>query len=255
MSRTSPVLGRPAKEGNKFGGNFRNYSHLWEKGRGYSNASKGEKPAIREFLAREHAAPWFAAIADSGQKHVLMFVALNGPGRSGVVMFDEQPVCVPDSVALVDSITALLSAGVTKDEIGSREYYVRTMAERRELVERFEAEHGSERGSGWFTLALWLSQRDEEEFQRQDAARKARKDVGRQAKKAAGDSLRRDDLDPPRRVSRRAKRAASDELLEPNPGPHAEQRPPVLERERVGDADDAQASGAEPAQLGFKDFA
>ena len=108
-SRTSPVPGRPAKEGKKFGGNFRNYTHLWDE-RGYANASKGEKPVIREFLARNHAGPWFAAIADSGQKHVLPFARLNGPGRPGIVLLDELVVRVlPDAYLVVGNGLAPVS--------------------------------------------------------------------------------------------------------------------------------------------------
>ena len=123
-SRTSPVIGRDAKEGKKFGGSFRNYSHLWDE-RGYVNASKGEKPAIREFLARDHRAPWFAALADSGQKHVLPFSVLNGPGRGGVVLFDEVRVPIPADQSLVDECTALLTAGATKEELECGDYSAR----------------------------------------------------------------------------------------------------------------------------------
>lgn len=105
-SRIAPVPGRPAKPGKKFGGNFRNYSHLYERGwrslpfgddgsqaRGYVNASKGEKPLIRTFLSREHAGEWFAAIADSGQKHVIPWAPLNGPGVSRVWVGEVDKMC------------------------------------------------------------------------------------------------------------------------------------------------------------------
>lgn len=118
-SRVSPVLGRLPKDGKQFGGNFRNYSHCGDE-RGYFNASKGEKPLLREFVEREHAAPWFAAIADSGQKHVLPFARMNGPGRGGVALFDEQIVNVPEDVSLIADMTTLLTLGVTKDELASR---------------------------------------------------------------------------------------------------------------------------------------
>ena len=109
-SRTSPVIGRDAKEGKKFGGSFRNYSHLWDE-RGYVNSSKGEKPLIREFLGRDHRGPWFAAIADRGQKHVLPFAPMNGPGRSGLVLFDEVRVPLATDHSLVGDCAALLTAG------------------------------------------------------------------------------------------------------------------------------------------------
>lgn len=173
-SRTSPVLGRPAKEGKKFGGNFRNYSQLWEQGwmgtsygetgkpGEYANASKGEKPLIREFLRREHRGAWFCGVADSGQKHTIPFIPMNGPGRGGRILFEETIVEVPESLALVDAMVHLLTAGCTKEEIELGGYTQRAWMTCPEAVQHFEKEHGHERGSPWFGLAVWLSQRDEE---------------------------------------------------------------------------------------------
>jgi flagellar biosynthesis regulator FlaF len=188
MSRTSPVLGRPPKEGKKFGGNFRNYSHLYESGwdspsfgddlsrsNGYVNASKGEKPAIREFLRREHVGMWFAGIADSGQKHVLPFTPLNAPGRGGVVLFEEQLVHVHDSLELVDAMMSLLTAGATKEELDRGDYRAQTWMRCEADVRSFEAAHAKERQSAWWSLALWLAQRDEEAVAARMAAEKAAK--------------------------------------------------------------------------------
>jgi hypothetical protein len=172
--RKFPVPGRPPKEDKQFGGNFRNYSHMVEVGwlspplpdgtqvLGYANASKAEKPLIRGFLGREHAGIWFAAIADSGQKHVVSFAPLNGPGRGGRVLFEEMVVDVPESLALVDEMAALLTGGAIKDEVESGDYRPQTWLRCRDTLHAFEEEHRSERGSGWFSLAVWLAQRDEE---------------------------------------------------------------------------------------------
>lgn len=240
-SRTAPVPGRPAKEGKKFGGNFRNYSHLWDE-RGYANASKGEKPMIREFLAREHAGPWFAAIADSGQKHVLPFAPMNGPGRSGSVLMDEQLIQVPQSLALVDAMTELLTLGVTKDELARGEYYVRTMRDLRDPVHDFEWERGGERYSGWFTLALWLAQRDEEEHARHDAEKKTRDDDRRNADRASSV------------LPKRAKRAATDELLAADTGSGASGGAADSKRQRMGKLDAAPPPNRKPAQGVLKGF-
>lgn len=242
-----------------FGGNMRNYAHLYEDGwdspefaavkdeegevvghngpagLGYINASKGEKPAIREFLAREHRGIWFAAIADSGQKHVLPFTPLNGPGsRSGVVLFEESLVTVPDDQSLIGDMTALLTAGVTKDEIGSGNYYIRTMRERRELAQGFEAGHGHERGSPWFSLAIWLAQRDEEESARRVAAEKEAKG-GRKAKKKTGNARGGDGADAAERVPQCPGRAPADELLGATPEPVQGGGSPNDDGERVGE--------------------
>jgi hypothetical protein len=178
MSRIAPVPGRPPAPGKKFGGNFRNYSHLWEAGRPplYENASKGEKPRIRAFLAREHHLAWFAAIADSGQKHVIPWAPVNPAGRGGLVLFDEQLVRVPASLALVEELAALLTAGATKDEIAAGSYTHWTWQRCPAAVRAFESKHERERGGAWFALALWLAQRDEEvvtERRAQEVAAKA----------------------------------------------------------------------------------
>lgn len=75
-SRTSAVTGRPPQPGKKFGGNFRNFCHFGDAD-WIDNASKGEKPTVRAFLAEQHEPPWFCGVIDSGQKHVLPFTPLN----------------------------------------------------------------------------------------------------------------------------------------------------------------------------------
>lgn len=159
MSRTAAVSGRPPKDGKQFGGNFRNYSHLWEAG-AYSNASKGEKHVVRSFIERAHSGQWFAAIADSGQKHIIPWAPINGPGRSGRVMLDELQVDVPEDVSLISDMTAMLSGGATKDEIAIGSYRSATWATMGAAVAEFERAHQRLRGGAWFSLALWLAQRE-----------------------------------------------------------------------------------------------
>lgn len=239
QSRTSPVLGREAKEGKKFGGNFRNYSHFFEDGTGYANASKGEKPLLRAFLARKHAGIWFAAIADSGQKHVLPFAPLNGPGgRSGVVIFEEALVSVPDDQSLIGEMITLLSAGVTKGEIETGEWYVRTLIENRDAAQTFNERHGAQRGSGWFRLSIWLAQRDEEEFAAIDTARKE-KNAQRKSKKTAGNRNGGDAPSTAKRVPRERRRKACAELLGAATEPNESGRAPVDDGKRVGEHDAA----------------
>ncbi len=237
-ARKSPVPGRPPKEGKEFGGNFRNYSHLWDE-LGYANASKGDKPAIRQFLARNHAGPWFAAIADSGQKHVLPFARVNGPGRRGVVLFDDLTVIVPDDQAIIPAMIALLSRGVTKEEIDARDYYPRSIRESRNAIDEFEARHGGERGSGWFTLAVWLAQRDEE------------KHAEFRAEKEAGDVRRGDGARAPKRVSSERGRKAAARVLGTDSEQDAGGCDAVGERERVGQHDAAEVEPGEPTQRGL----
>jgi hypothetical protein len=162
-ARSSPVPGRPAKDG-KQPPNFRNFSHLYDAGT-YLTASKGEKPAILEFLKRPKAGPWFAAVADSGQKHVVPWAPVNPPGtKVGRVLFEEQLVRLPDAGGwgLVADIAALLTAGATKEEVGSGDYTSWAWMRCPREIGVFEAAHRGERHGAWWTLALWLAQRDEE---------------------------------------------------------------------------------------------
>lgn len=193
MSRIAPVPGRPPGEGKKFGGNFRNFSHLWEAAPGgapafYANASKAEKPTILAFLRRIHLGAWFAAIADSGQKHILPWVPVNpAHAARGVVLFDEQVVKLPAGVPgwkLVDDMAALLTVGATKDELSSGSYSPRTWRNHQSPVRNFETTWGEpKRGGAWFGLALWLAQRDEEKAnattgrRRKDATRESHGDA------------------------------------------------------------------------------
>lgn len=265
------------------GGNFRNYSHLFEEGwtpppcgedtsptRGYLNASKGEKPLIRDFLLRPKQGTWFAAIADSAQKHVLPWAPLNAPGVRGLVLMDEALVSIPDNPRpLVDDIMELLTAGVTKDEVLSGNYTPRAFQLAQEMVIAFEAGHGAgKRGSEWFALAVWLSQRDEEQVAvRVEAEKQARADkAARKGKDGKGRTAKRG-AEAPR------------EAAHGNGGgdPHHEARVPRERRERDeelggapkpdprGNADDGKRGGvgqraseelADPksAQLGFAGF-
>lgn len=235
MSRLSPVPGREPKEGKALGGNYRNYSHLWEEGIGYSNASKGEKPTILTFLSREHTGEWFAAIADSGQKHVLPYTPVNPPGKRGVVLFDEAFIRLPEDLSLVSVLSQLLTDGATKEELERGDYRPATWLRLgRDRIRRFEQEHGQSRGA-WFSLALWLAQRDESAVaERLEAEKKAT-----EAKKAEEKNARRKQTQNTNRATRKSpnrkhcgsegpnatsmQRAASDELLGAN-----HERAPVI---------------------------
>ena len=173
--RTFPVPGRPPKDGKSFGGNFRNYSHIFEKGwkspafgddgtsmMHYANASKGQKPLIREFLAREHHGEWFCSIADSGQKHVVHFAPTNGPGRAGMIIFEERVFWWPGEAPVLNDMMEMLTAGCTKDELSSGNYRPSNWMEMRERIEAFEQKWSGDRGGDMFDLCVWLAQRDEE---------------------------------------------------------------------------------------------
>jgi hypothetical protein len=142
----------------------RMYSHLVE-GLERMRLNKGNKPAMREFLRRAHASEWFAAIADSGQKHVIPWTPVNPPGSSGGrVMFEEALVVLPSADSgwsLIDDLTVLLTCGATKEEVSRGTYGSGSYQRCASAIFDFEMRRRDERGSPWFDLAVWLAQRDE----------------------------------------------------------------------------------------------
>lgn len=141
-----------------------NLSH-WGDDLGYSFGTKSDKARILAFLTAPKAGRWFAAIADSGQKHVLPFARFNsGGGVAGIVEFETESVLVPPTAATdAARITALLDAGVSKTGILSGDYYPRqVVAAGFDVIDAFEAWAKHRRGSGWFSLAVWLAQKGEE---------------------------------------------------------------------------------------------
>jgi len=118
---------------------------------------------------------WFAAIADTGQKHVLPWTPMNFAGHGGsrgTVRFEEQNVRL-GSFDLVDAMCGLLTAGATKDELASGHYTPRAWQLAQSEIEAFEESHGRPlRGGAWFSLSVWLAQRDEEAVQARMAAEK-----------------------------------------------------------------------------------
>lgn len=162
---------------------FRMYSVFFEDGISYEKVNKGQKPEMREFLRRRHSRDWFAAIADSGQKHVIPWAPVNpGGSRGGRVLFEETPISLPasdDGWRVLDAMTVLLTAGGTKDEIASGAYES-AWSRCPDHVRAFESEYGSARSSAFFKLAIWLAQRDEAVVQ----ARMDREKEERAAKKS-----------------------------------------------------------------------
>lgn len=150
---------------NSAGGNFRNYTHLFDRDAPtpYVSASKGEKATILAWLRGKRHGPWFAAIADSGQKQVLPYAPVNAPGARGKVLFDDTIVVLPDEHGwrLVTCMISLLTAGATKEDITRGEYNTNTWTRCRAAIEAFEQSWSTYRGGSFFALAIWLAQRDE----------------------------------------------------------------------------------------------
>lgn len=147
---------------NRGGSCLRQWTHLYEGGT-YSRFNKGNKPAILAWLRAPKRSPWFAAIADSGQKHVLPWTPLNHGTTRGAIRFETATLRLPDATGwlLVDDMVDALSAGLTKDEIGKGDYRVRNWSQNADVIRQFESTWSGARGSGWWQLALWLAQRRE----------------------------------------------------------------------------------------------
>ena len=165
-------------------------SHLWAEAEPYLTPNKGGKPVMRAFLRAPHTGAWFAAIADTGQKHIVPWTPINPAGtKRGRVTFEDRAVTVGDWSAM-DAAMLLLTAGATKEELLRGEYGPRAWQLCGASIDGFEREHGQRlRGSGWFELVVFLAQRDEavvaERMDREKEARAEKKATARAREKAA----------------------------------------------------------------------
>jgi hypothetical protein len=197
----------------------RMWTHLVE-GDKHVRVNKGDKPEMRAFLRRGHSKPWFAAIADSGKKHVIPWAPINPPSfkSGGAVMFEDMLVQVPPTFELVDAMSELLTLGATKEEI-ERGDFANAWQRCAPELRAFEERHGCHRGSPWFVLAVWLAQRDEErvaarmEKEKADAAERKRQ--GKAAKPERRSAARNPSGVP------QNKRIKPVEALGHDPGPNA----------------------------------
>jgi len=204
-------------------------SHLVDD-RGWLRPNKGAKPLQREWLRGAKAGEWFAAIADSGKKHVIPWAPVNPAGLAagtGELLFEERLVRLGDWT-LVDDLSALLTAGASKERVETAEYgpfeWERCAAE----IEAFEGRWSGERASDWWALAIWLAQRDEDVVQARQAREKEERDARKGREKEAARRDRGDAARDAVRVPRhRGKRT---EALGSTPGPATVERAD----ERVG---------------------
>lgn len=223
--------GFPPPEPGKKGLNLRLFSHLHDD-RGYLALNKASKPAILKWLREPKQGEWFAAIADTGQKHVLPWTPINVAPTGGVVRFEETNVTLPRDVhgwRLADCMISLLSRGVTKGEVESGDYSVRSWQQHADAIRDFEHEHDMRRSGAWFGLALWLSQRDEETYA-------ANTERAREVAASNRESGHGDASAVPRKRRQRAEALAAD------PRPHANRDGDSGERRRLGHDDQPSAS-------------
>ncbi len=243
-----------------------NVSHLYEvdgSGHHYQSASKGEKPLVLAFLRRPKAGIWFAAIAESGQKHVLPWTPVNPVGTArGRVLFEETPVALPESLDLVDEMAALLTAGASKDELGRGDYSPSTWIRCGDVLAKFEERRSRERHGAFWRLALFLAQRDEEataqRMANEEQVRTAKKAAEKEGKRGDKRDRKKGDARGDGRVPRRgAERVPADAGSEPAQtlghavGAGAAGLPDERVGAGVGDDAGAGAETASPEQLGL----
>lgn len=216
-------------------------SHLVD-GRGWLRPNKGAKPAQREWLRDAKVGSWFAAIADSGKKHVVPWAPVNPAGLragTGDVLFEERQTRLGDW-RLVDDLSSLLTAGASKEHVESGDYAPYAWALCADEIRAFEDRWSGERASDWWSLALWLAQRDEIVVQARQEREKEEKRARQVKPRAAAKSNRGGDArDEDRVPDDRSERA---EALGPAPGPTPGERPDQRKRRRMGDPDESVAA-------------
>lgn len=139
---------------------MRNYSHFIMAGE-WMPLSKGDKAQMRGLLLAQPF-PELAAIAVSGQKHIVFRARWNPPrALAGWVQLEEAAVFVePAELGRLLAVVEMLYAGSSKAEISSGNY--RQHRIRKLGLDRW---HGAERqiqnlrGSPLFDLALFLAQK------------------------------------------------------------------------------------------------
>ena len=249
MARASEVPGHPSQPGQTCGPNWRNFSVFYDDN-GLVTASKGEKPAIRDWLTRSRLGMWFAAIGESGQKHVIPYAPINVSPTGGRLQFEEEIVQVSDWTLLHETCS-FLTAGATKEEIESGAYggaWQRCSTE----VRRYERRWEHLRGGAWFRMIVWLSQRDETAV----AARMESENATREARRSAHRDVERIDHRGDSRPSSAvlSQRSKPAKPLGSAQDSSARVRETVVRSARVVLADASKASARSPVcQLGLWD--
>lgn len=139
---------------------MQNYSHFIVGGE-WIPLSKGDKSIMAELLLGE-SLPELAAIANSGQKHIVFRATRNQPGQNaGWVQFEEQSIFVyPEELkTLLDAIEELYEI-FAKSEIETGNYVgYRVIKFGLERWQELEQQIKNQRGKPLFSLAIFLAQK------------------------------------------------------------------------------------------------
>jgi len=142
---------------------MRNYSHFVQVDK-WMPLSKGNKQRMQEILFT-YPFPTLAAIADSGQKHIVFRARRNPPDSTcGWIQFEEQALFVqPQELKDLLELIETLYAHFSKGEIETGDYKsYRVMSFGVERWQGLEEQVNPRRGSLLFKVALFLAQRRED---------------------------------------------------------------------------------------------
>lgn len=150
---------------------MRNYSHFIVGGE-WIPLSKGNKAQMRELLLGD-LFPELAAIADSGQKHIVFRASRNQTGsKAGWVQFEEQKLyLIPDELRGLLGPVELLYAEFSKGEIETGDYAgYRILKFGMDRWLELENQIKAMRGKPIFSLALFLAQRSDDGEREQESS-------------------------------------------------------------------------------------
>lgn len=159
----NPPPGHPLEPDKKRGPNLMMYSHLWSADTGYWYANKGNKAEMVRWLRTPRPCAWFAAIADSGQKHVLPYAPMVYPGGRPLVILQELVVELGNWV-LYDDGQELLAAGASFEGLRTgawQSFDFKKVGYDR--LQTFERRWAGLRGSAWWELVMFLGSRPKKE--------------------------------------------------------------------------------------------
>ena len=151
-----------AKVGKEKKQRFRNYSLFVAQGEWYA-LSKAHKPEMKELLLSPAGFPEVALVAESGQKHLAFRGRVNEAGQpAGWVLFERAHIWViQDAFSwLLGLVEQLYNAGFSKASISTGAYKFYPDSDL-SLWRECESTLSRYRGSGAFSLAVYLAQKEE----------------------------------------------------------------------------------------------
>lgn len=122
---SSFMAGRPSAENPP----QRMFSHAWSERDGWRRFNKSETKPAWDLMLNPPDGPWFLALAESGQIHVVPFASVNYGRSPWIVRLERIDVAssTPEFAALAFAITDAYCAGFSRDNIWTGEPSVRAL--------------------------------------------------------------------------------------------------------------------------------